>query len=515
MNRLASVPIRGQGAGLNGVKVVVGTSLAILLVAGSSAITSGEGIRYPAAIAAVITFALVPLVIPAARIDTRRLLSPKNWAVFVFAIPLLAMPLLLQLYGPEQGSLRVTPAPESIDTAFLIMSSAYIAFAIGLSLGLKIQVNRRVLSSVAHVASTFGPHPIVIMILVALGVVGLALRFGSAASVVDYFRFGSNQLIPTSTAALTGSASVGQAASSFLLPCLGMGFAMLWCRLIEVRRSANRLMIPLLVKLGLTTILIPFSFSLFQYNRSAIVAPIVALAAAFSRHVRRIPMTVLVPSAASLLVAMLWLGSLRTTYYTTRTDPYSVAQASLASVDPNKEIQIYGSGPQFLGYMIEVSQLDGRLYMGGTLVPSMMAPVPVIGQSFRPFSGPVLYNYELYGFYGVTDQIIPLDGELYWNFRLPGVVAGFLLLGIVVAVLQRRFAARASPWASFVVMYTAVWTTFLIVGSLSVVAQIALYFGWPLLFLSAIGWWRQSNASAYGDSPGSGTHNSVQRLTEH
>jgi hypothetical protein len=335
-------------------------------------------------------------------------------------------------------------------------------------------------------------HPTVIILLVGLGMVGLMLRFGTPASVADYFRFGPNELTQTLANNLNGSASFGQAASSFLLPCLGLGFAMLWCRLIEVRRSQPQWTILLLFKLGFTTLLILFAFSLFQYNRGAVLVPILALAAAFSQHVKRIPLTLLVAGATSLLVATLWLGSVRTTYFTSNANPYAIAQIGLASIDPNSEIQIYGSGPQFLGFMIEISDMDGRLYMGQTLIPSVMTPVPVIGRLLRPYGGTALYNYALYGFTGVTDQIIPLEGELYWNFRLPGVLLGFLLIGLVIAALQRRFEASASPWAAFVVMYAAVWTAFLVVGSLSVVAQIALYFGWPLVCLAVIGRWRSS-----------------------
>jgi hypothetical protein len=485
LSKPVSLPLTSQGARDYSIEVVVGASLIALLLVGVNAIVGSDGIKYPAAIASIMTFALVPIFIPAARIDTRRLVSPRNWALFAFGVTLLAMPILIQSYGPVQNVLPVLPGPDSINAAFLIMSASYIAFAIGLLLATRVPLVQRVESRMVLTTSTFGTNPLVIMLLMALGTVGFVLRFGSAASVLDYLRFGPTALPGSPPTDITGSATVGGAASSFLLPCLGIGCAMLWCRLIEERRGQNRWTGLRLVMLGATSVLILFSFSLFSYNRGAIVVPIVALAAAFSQHVRRIRLTLLLSGATTLFVAMLWLGSLRTAYY--QADPYAITQTSLASVDPNKEIQVYGSGPQFLGYMIEISQIDGRLYMGGTLLPSVLYPVPVIGRPYRPFSGPVLYNYAVYGFYGVVDQIVPFDGELYWNFRLPGVIAGFVLIGIVIGALHRRFVASMSPWAAFVVMYAAIWTTFLIVGSLSVVAQIALYFGWPLISLAIAG----------------------------
>ena len=142
--------------------------------------------------------------------------------------------------------------------------------------------------------------------------------------------------------------------------------------------------------------------------------------------------------------------------------------------------QVYGGAPQFLAYFLERSRWAGRPAWGRVLVSSVMAPVPILGKPFRPDTGTAIYNRQIYGASDIADQIAPFTGETFLDFHLAGVLAGFCLLGWVAFRLQRAFERSRTSIEIFLWQYFAIWTCFLIFGSVSVVSQIFLYFGWPL-----------------------------------
>jgi len=75
---------------------------------------------------------------------------------------------------------------------------------------------------------------------------------------------------------------------------------------------------------------------------------------------------------------------------------------------------------------------------------------------------------------------VPFQGELFLDFHIVGVVAGYVLLGWVAHKLQGRFERSTSSLELYVWQYTAIWTSFLIFGSVSVVSQIVIYSFWPI-----------------------------------
>jgi hypothetical protein len=122
-----------------------------------------------------------------------------------------------------------------------------------------------------------------------------------------------------------------------------------------------------------------------------------------------------------------------------------------------------------------------------------MLPVPTLGAPFRRNSGVVLFNRLIYGDQPVGDQIVPFQGELFLDFAYFGVVAGFGLFGLVLARVQSAFVAAADAFAAFAWQYAATWLGFLVIGSLAVVSQIAIYFSWPLLVFA---WLRKRPSAA-------------------
>ena len=143
-------------------------------------------------------------------------------------------------------------------------------------------------------------------------------------------------------------------------------------------------------------------------------------------------------------------------------------------------VQIYGNGPQFLGFLLE--ETEGRgLEWGRGLAAGMLSPVPILGKDFRSDSGTALYN-QLFNRGDAEDQVISFAGELFLNFHVPGVVAGFALLGALLSWLQNAFLRAHSALPVYVIQLTAIWLLFLVVGSVSVVSQIAIYF-YPPIYL--------------------------------
>jgi ABC-type Na+ efflux pump permease subunit len=108
-----------------------------------------------------------------------------------------------------------------------------------------------------------------------------------------------------------------------------------------------------------------------------------------------------------------------------------------------------------------------------------MYPVPVLGAPFRESSGVALFNRLIYG-NETLDQVIPFAGELFLNFHLLGVIAGYGLLGLAIAVLQHRFSCAGQSLDAYVFFFVALWLSSLIFSSVAAVSQIFIYMMWPL-----------------------------------
>jgi hypothetical protein len=108
-----------------------------------------------------------------------------------------------------------------------------------------------------------------------------------------------------------------------------------------------------------------------------------------------------------------------------------------------------------------------------------MSAVPVLGKPFRDGTGNAFYN-GLLNRGNAEDQIVPFAGQLFLSFHVVGVVVGFALLGAIICRLQNAFARSRTSLPMYVIQLTTIWLVFLVVGSLSVVSQIAIYFYWPI-----------------------------------
>jgi len=282
------------------------------------------------------------------------------------------------------------------------------------------------------------------------------------------------------------------AAGTFLKHFLGFAVVLAWSWWLG--KAPRR---PVAI-IGVTTaVVIVLLVVNFNYNRGTMFGPIVALAAAFSLHVWRIPLRGVVLAGVLALSLAFVFGSYRSTNL-----DISELSASAVADTWNAEgvvefVQIYASAPQMAAYLIEA--LEGKFYYGKTLLPSLVYPIPVLGKPFRDISGPGIFNELIYGDSDSVDQIIPLAGELYINFHLAGVALGGVLVGCLLAWLQGKFVAAPTPVESYAWLMMALWTVF--PGSLSVASQIYVYSFWPIyVYFAARRLWSWNAAMAgHGD----------------
>jgi hypothetical protein len=431
---------------------------------------------YPGAVVSILAFGLVPLVLPRKRPLRRTPICPLNWALFAFFLQLVIVPLLVCFFGPAQSTLPALPSQAAINIALLISALAFSAFGIGY----------HVMAAWSRTAAPGTPprpwpisNPGLVALYLGLGVLGLVLTFQNLDSIFGYFGNAA------SDAPLTvEDNSPSKVAGIFLRAFLGFAVVIAWCRWIDRGRRRSSAVLIGATAVAAGAILI--SYGTFAYNRGAFVAPLVALLAVYGLKVR--------PLKLRWLLVLGLIGAVMLTAFRA----YRASEVTLGQVvangekrhqitdktSVNKELQLYAGAPQFTGYLLAKTDYARDLRYGETLLASAMSPVPRLGRSFRPSSGTELYNRLIYGSAEVNDQVIPFQGELFINFHLPGVIVGYLLLGLILQRVQRGFQRAPTSLQAFSWQYAATWLAYLVAGSVAVISQIFIYFFWPIYLLA-------------------------------
>jgi hypothetical protein len=433
--------------------------------------------RFLASLAAILCFALAPALFPSvrARLDTP--VCPLNWVLLVFLFQLVIDPLLVCYSGPFVNTLPVLPSDDAVNASLLVSVVAWVAFVAGSEVALRWEpvTLRFVRALLSRRRPQVAPNRIALAFAV-IGVAGLGLAFHSPGALLDYFHRAGGHLGVENDA---GNSGLVQSASVLLRPFLAFALIIPWCGWIDRRRPDQRLVWRTLAIMALVLL----ASSTYSYNRAAAVAPLVAMVAVYGLRVVRLRFWVLLAGAVLALGVLTAARAYRNTNFTITQviTSSSARQAVLANVNLNHEIQIYTSAPQFLGYLLERTGWGNDPHYGRTLVSSAMFPVPRLGAPFRATSGLVIYNHLIYGERSsIVDQVVPFQGELFMDFTLPGVVAGYLCLALGLGRLQRGFERSVSAFAAFAWQYGAIWVGFLVIGSLAVFSQIAIYFFWPI-----------------------------------
>ena len=129
---------------------------------------------------------------------------------------------------------------------------------------------------------------------------------------------------------------------------------------------------------------------------------------------------------------------------------------------------------------------------GESIVNSALYPRASARKALPGASGPTLYNELIYGQPGISDQILGFGAELYWNFGIPGIVVGYFLLGFAVRRFDDRVEAAPDALASYSWSYCGTWVALLVINSISVLAQIIIYFFWPIFAMFVVAYLARS-----------------------
>ncbi|OLT14212.1 hypothetical protein BJF78_19610 [Pseudonocardia sp. CNS-139] len=411
-------------------------------------------------------FVAVQFAVPRARWNGTRAFGPGNIAMLLFTVQLLVLPVLLATGGPSDGDLLVVPEDHAINVAMMLQALAYAGYAAGYAIPAPVPRPSRLIGSPSRMAWYAG-------LFLAVGLFGLVLAFPTPGDLIAYFS-GQGDVFLTE-----GPSTLGDAAASFFRPFLP--FAILIVLAVRIARREPRTLTLGDVALGVLAVL---ASATNDYNRASVAVPVLALLTAYSCTVRRLKMAHVVVAALLLVGLAYQFGEYRSVYMATQGGRISATDAGITGQDSGflDSLQLYANGPQFWGTVVQEVELSG--YRGGeTLVGSALLPVPVLGEPYRADSGPVEYNKLIYGRPGVDDQVIGFGAELYWNFGAPAVALGYLLLGLGVRRFDDLLSGTRDPLASYCWAYCGIWLALLTINSISVVSQIAVYFGWPVLAL--------------------------------
>jgi len=448
--------------------VVTANCLALLAF-----VASPGALDLPAGAASIAAFIIVPLLWPQCRPNAFNLLCPANVALLVFWWQLVLNPLLIGFFGFSSGSLPALPSVAAINSALVLNVVGYAAFCISYSY---VRTPGRA-GELAHhpvtdpcLAGGGEGMSLLVVLYAALGLLGLFLAFPSIHAFIDFVTDPALQ-----RAYETQPTTLGTAAANFLRPFLGFALVLAWSLWLSRRRATVPGPAFALVTVGLILCLVVVNF---RYNRGSIAAPLIALAAAYSAHVRRLSLPVVTLASGGLLFVALVFGS-----YRASTVPMSEFLASdaepavAAGVSGAPELlQVYGSAPQFSAFLMERN--ESELSWGRTVLSSALYPVPVVGKPFRETSGVTVYNMLIYGTPEILDQVVPYEAEFFLDFHIPGVIIGYALLGIVFGHFQRRFETAPHAIETYSWLIMSVWLIF--PGSVPVASQIYVYFLWPI-----------------------------------
>lgn len=453
---------RSKPYGLGLALVLAVNALALVAFAGSP-----SAHEYPIAAAGILAFLLVQLMLPACRPNWDAPLCPANIAQGFFWVQVVLVPLLIGTGGLIRGTLPRLPAGAAVEMALLLRILGYVAFSVMYQLLTP--------AAAAGPAATTAPPEragatlAIVAAFVAAGLFGLMIAYGGPQGYLAYLTDPAEHKEREVT-----PASMASAVGTLLRPFLGFGLVLLWGWWID-RRGRRGIVGSGLATLALFVLLLLANFS---YNRGSMLAPLVCVAAAFSCHVRRLPVTLLAAGGGLTIAAALAFGWYRSTDLHLGDVAAADVRDVWADAHLTELVQVYASGPQMTAFLIEERGDDAPLYLGHTLVCSALYPVPALGKAFREGSGVSILNMLIYQDPENVDQIIAYDAELFINLHVPGVVLGYAVLGGLLRCVQTRFLRAPRAVESYAWLQVGLWLVF--PGSLPVFSQMCIYFFLPL-----------------------------------
>jgi hypothetical protein len=435
--------------------------------------------QFPAAPLSAFIFATVLTLVPRSKPVVKNLLCPWNWALLVFFFQLICLPFLVTLTGPSEGVLPRLPSSFAINMAMILNSVAFVTTCCVYNHFSKSKRDRNSF----HLP--FGTAPATridgsvrwIGVFGILGITGIFLSFGNLAGLANYFNdpaFYRESLLDLSS---TWRGFLGL----LLRPFLGFALIAAWCKWIDLGGTKVSVWRRSVVALCLLVAVV-FSFSTFTYNRGAFAVPLIAVATVALVKGDKVAWRMMVIGGL-LLLALTPLYALYRSGTLLGEDLLhnpELQDQLLENVEVSDTVQMYGSAPQYLGYLLEESHWGRDPQLGKVTISSLLSPLPLLGKSFRQTSGAAVYNRMIYGTPDIADQVVPFTGESFLDLQVPGILIAFSIFGWVLYRIEQAFEESRSAVEIYLWQYVSIWTCFLIFGSISVLSQIVIYFGWPI-----------------------------------
>jgi hypothetical protein len=430
----------------------------------------------PAGAVSSASFFIAQLILPRCRFTTRQSITPLNWMQLAFASQLILMPALVRFAGPAVFPLPSLAPESSINFALLLFTASYWAFCIAVNWFRKAPTPETYLSTTNK---TWLPPRSLALVFLILGLIGTTLAFGSIDRLLEYLT-NPVAFMTYAAEAAARSATLFEAAGTFLKPFLGFGFLLFWCRAIDLplRKGEGSRWCGRVFLIGVIAI----SYALMTYNRGAFAVPMVAMIAVLSKRLPKKSTRYLLAAGAIFVSLLGGVTLYKSAVHSKSSGTVDTDLLSKASeyIDVMATVQVYGQAPQYLGYFLDRNHYGSNPTNGETLFASAMTPLPILGKPFRSHSGVYLYNLILGRNPENPDQIPQLTGELFLDFNIFGVLVGFGTIGYVIARLQARFDASRGALDVYIVQFASIWIGFLTVGSIEVIAQIAIYSSLPI-----------------------------------
>jgi hypothetical protein len=429
-------------------------------------------------LAAALVCVLTQMLLPRARFRTEHYFSPVNVALLLLHMKILLVPVLLMVVGYENKIGALPASVRSMEGALLVDIVAYVAFCAGLQWFGGREPDAGRFSLLPALSETPGLG--YVAVFAAVGLLGLFLTFGSVGRLMEYFSD------PASILGADEEASVGGFLGTVLRPFLAFALATWWARSADQSLATGIRWRPMAVGIVAAAGIAVANLT-FGFNRGAVVFPLLSLVAVYSLRVQRIPPVLTFAAIGCCVPLLLAAGTFRGNSQMAKAGPGMTKDVEFSMAELAENIVVYCGGPQLTAVFYESLDWGEKLYGGQTLVASVMSPIPILGKGFRENGGPMVYNRAIYGTSGIDDQIPPFAAELFGNFHVAGVVAGFALLSLLLANAEAWLRAVESTFGAFVIQYVAVWGAMLTVWSVSVYVQILFYFLGPVYLYLAVG----------------------------
>jgi hypothetical protein len=236
--------------------------------------------KYYGALVGAFVFFLVQWFLPACRPVTGKLLCPWNWALFVFFLQLVLLPLSILVSGPSLGVLPFLPSDEAINLAMVVNAGAFIAFCASYAFFIR---RHGIRQPPSHFRRRQPTNLSYMLANGAIGLLGFFLAFRDLNRIGEYFSDPSAYLNKFADA----QDRLGLAAALFLRPFLGICVVMLWCYWLA-RPGARKTSILTSVLTIIAIVAVCLSNATFNYNRGSVVVPLIAMLAVILSNPNRV-----------------------------------------------------------------------------------------------------------------------------------------------------------------------------------------------------------------------------------